>query len=183
MAYKIKVITFILASAGILFPTGALCQQENSPPATVRHVDLDRYRGLWFELAKIPNRFQKQCAGEATAYYSIRRDGKIEVTNRCRTEDGDFDEARGIAKVEDPVSNAKLKVSFVKILGVRLFWGDYWVIGLGDDYEYAIVGTPDRKYGWVLSRTPNVDTGTLQEINETLQQQGYDPADFELTPQ
>jgi apolipoprotein D and lipocalin family protein len=156
-------------------------QTENPPPATVPSVDLERYAGLWYEIAKIPNRFQKKCAANTTAYYSIRRDGKIDVINRCMKSNGEFDEAKGIARVEDTVSNAKLKVSFVRLLGIQMFWGDYWIIGLGDDYEYAVVGTPDRKYGWILSRTPDLDAAKLQTITELLRRQGYDPADFEMT--
>lgn len=167
----------------LLIPSLAWSRQDNSPPATVPSVDLERYAGLWYEIAKIPNRFQKKCAGNTTAYYSIRSDGKIDVINRCMKQNGDFDEARGIARVEDPLSNAKLKVSFVRFLGMSLFWGDYWIIGLGDNYEYAVVGTPNRKYGWILARNPKLDEATLQTITELLREQGYDPADFEMTRQ
>jgi apolipoprotein D and lipocalin family protein len=134
---------------------------------------------LWYEIAKIPNRFQKHCVRGTTARYSRRADGKIDVVNQCITENGDVDEARGIAKVENAASNAELKVSFFRLLGLRPFWGNYWIIGLGDDYEYAIVGTPDRKYGWVLSRTPEVSPEALERMFEELRSQGFDAANFE----
>jgi apolipoprotein D and lipocalin family protein len=97
--------------------------------------------------------------------------------------DGKVDEAKGIAKVVDPVSNSRLKVSFFRPLGISLFWGDYWIIGLGTDYEYAIVGTPDRKYGWILARQSRLEQAQLDKIFGLLQRQGYQPADFIMTPQ
>lgn len=152
-------------------------------PATVATVDLQRYLGRWCEIAKIPNRFQKQCASGTTAEYTLRADSTIEVRNRCAREDGRRAEAKGIAKVVDRASNAKLKVSFVRFLGLQLFWGDYWILGLGADYEYAIVGTPDRKYGWILSRTPRMTPDRLDAAFATLRSRGYDPARFEMTTQ
>jgi apolipoprotein D and lipocalin family protein len=158
-------------------------RDKAAPPVTVEHVDLERYVGLWYEIAKIPNRFQRQCVRGTTAQYSIRSDGNIDVVNSCITKEGTVDEARGLAKVENKVSNAQLKVSFFRLLGLRLFWGDYWIIGLGDDYEYAVVGTPDRKYGWILSRSPEIAPIVLERILEELRIQGYDPKHFELTGQ
>lgn len=148
-------------------------------PTTVRSVDLSRYAGLWYEVAKIPNRFQDQCVRGTTAEYSIREDGQIDVLNSCTTESGEVDAAEGLAKIVEAETNAKLKVSFVSFFGWRPFWGDYWILGLGDEYEYAIVGSPDRKYGWVLSRTPELSATVLAGIYEQLEAQGFDPADFE----
>lgn len=174
--------------AGMLL-SGLLLQaptpaRADDPPAvrTVPSVDLERYVGRWYEIAKIPNRFQKQCARGTTAEYSLREDGRIDVLNGCFEEDGDRDEARGLAKVVDTESNAKLEVSFVNILGWRPFWGDYWVIGLDDDYRWAIVGTPDRKYGWVLARTPELDDDTMEKIFAIIERNGYRRDDFELSP-
>nr|MBP9120943.1 lipocalin family protein [Ignavibacterium sp.] len=83
----------------------------------------------------------------------------------------------------DKKSNAKLEVSFVSFLGWRPFWGDYWIIGLDENYQWAIVGTPNRKYGWVLSRTPNLDNTTLDKIFGIIKDQGYDPKKFEISKQ
>jgi apolipoprotein D and lipocalin family protein len=152
-------------------------------PQTVPQVDLQRYAGLWYEIAKIPNRFQKKCAGHTTAEYTLRDDNKIRVVNRCVKEDGSVEEIEGIAKVVDPVSQTRLKVSFFRPLGISLFWGDYWIIGLGQDYEYAIVGTPNRKYGWILSRKPQLSKDKLEDIFQQLREQGYRPEDFQMTPQ
>lgn len=157
--------------------------QEPGPPTTVERVDLARYVGLWYEIARIPNSFQDQCSRDVTAEYVLRDDGRIDVINRCIKNDSEVDEAKGLARVEDRESNARLKVSFFSILGWRPIWGDYWVIGLGADYEYAIVGTPDRKYGWVLAREPQIEAELLDSIYTTLREQGYAPDDFRLTPQ
>lgn len=153
------------------------------PPQTVPQVDLQRYVGLWFEIAKIPNRFQKQCAGGTTAEYTLREDGTIRVVNRCLRADGSTDEAVGRAKVADRETNAKLEVSFVRFLGRNFFWGDYWIIGLGAEYDYAIVGHPERKYGWILARTPRLEPVLMEEIFSTLRRAGYEPAQFEMTRQ
>ncbi len=152
-------------------------------PATVDSVNLNKYVGLWYEIAKIPNSFQSKCDHNTTAEYKLRDDGKIDVINRCIEKDGSVNEAKGTAKVVDSKTNAKLEVSFVRILGINLFWGDYWIIGLDKNYRYAVVGTPTRKYGWILSRTPELPKGDIENIYKLLLQQGYDPKDFEFTAQ
>jgi apolipoprotein D and lipocalin family protein len=156
---------------------------RKSEPSTVDSVDLKKYAGLWYEIARMPNRFQKQCACNTTATYSIRDDGRIDVLNRCTKSDGTIDEAEWIARIVDTVKNSKLEVSFVRLLGIRLFWGDYWIIGLEKDYRYAVVGTPSRKYGWILSRTPSLVQADKSRVFEILKQQGYDPGSFIFTEQ
>ncbi len=134
---------------------------EKLPPLqTVAKVDLDRYLGTWYEIATIPMRFQKGCFA-TQAEYERRDDGQISVTNSCR--DGSLEApyrfARGRARVIDRQSNAKLEVTFF-----WPFWGDYWVIELADDYSYAVVGHPSRKYLWILGRSPRMQ----QEIYDVL---------------
>lgn len=148
---------------------------------TVPEVDLVRYQGRWFEIARLPNRFQDQCLGNVTANYKQLDDGNIEVINRCLDEQGKMDEAKGIARIIDRSTNAKLEVSFVSLLGWNLFWGDYWVVGLGDSYEYAIIGEPSRKYGWILSRSDHLSMENWVVIQQILIQSGYDPNDFVQT--
>ena len=145
-------------------------------------VDLEKYQGVWYEIAKIPNRFQSHCAKNTTATYSIT-DGEIEVINRCVEEDGELDEAEGVARVVDTLTNAKLEVSFVSFLGWRPFWGAYWIIGLDEDYQWAVVGHPEREYGWILSREKTLSEETKNEIFSILEGEGYNPADFEMTIQ
>lgn len=155
---------------------------DERPVTPVGRVDLERYAGLWYEIAKIPNRFQKQCARGTTAEYTLREDGRIDVVNRCIKDNGEWDEAKGVAKIEGTDSNAKLKVSFVSFIGWRPFWGDYWIIGLDEDYRWAVVGTPNRNYGWVLSRKPAIDDVTLETIFEILERNGYVRDQFEMSP-
>ena len=110
-------------------------------------------------------------------------DGEIKVINSCIDEDGEVDDADGLARIVDKKSNAKLEVSFVSFLGWRPFWGDYWIIGLDENYQWAIVGTPSRKYGWVLSRTSKLDETTMNNIFNIIKNQGYDPKKFEISKQ
>jgi len=147
----------------------------------VPSVELKRYAGGWYEIARIPNRFQRQCARHTIAQYGLRPDGRLSVLNQCIKRSGNVDQATGVAKVVDPVSRAKLKVSFVSVLGWRPFWGDYWVIGLDHDYRWAVVGSPDRRYGWVLSRTPRLDDASMASIRELLERQGFAWSRFELS--
>lgn len=134
----------------------------------VPSVDLSRYTGRWYEIARLPNRFQKKCADSVTADYALRADGKIQVVNRCRKTSGEFTSAKGKAKIVDKKTNAKLKVTF--------FWpfsGDYWILDLGPNYEYAVVGDPSRKYLWILSRTPRIDDTLYQQLLAKMEARGF----------
>jgi apolipoprotein D and lipocalin family protein len=157
--------------------------KRNGTVNTVPYVDLSKYTGKWYEISKIPNSFQKGCARNTTAEYKLREDGKIDVINKCIEDNGSVNEAEGLAKVTDEKTNSKLKVSFVSIFGIHLFWGDYWIIGLDKNYEFAVVGHPERKYGWILSRTPKLSDEKLQEAYSILKNNGYNPKDFEMTTQ
>ncbi len=182
---KIKIILIISAILIMVsfFNFSLLRAQDEKPPVTVDSVDLQKYAGMWYEIARIPNSFQKKCARNTTATYLLRGDGNVDVVNRCIEKDGNISESKGIAKVTDAKSNSKLEVSFVRILGIQLFWGDYWIIGLDKDYRYAIVGTPSRKYGWILSRTPKLSSEDMDTIFGILKKQGYNPNDFVPTVQ
>jgi apolipoprotein D and lipocalin family protein len=172
-----KIIFYIIIISAVIMA------QKGNQPQTVNSVDLKKYTGLWYEIAKIPNNFQDQCTGGTTAEYSLEEDGKIKVVNSCIDEDGKKDVAEGIAKVVDKNTNAKLEVSFVSFLGIRPFWGDYWILGLGDNYEYAVVGSPDRKYGWILAREKQLSKEYLDEAFAVLKTNGYDTRKFEMTKQ
>lgn len=138
------------------------------PPVTVPRVDLARYMGTWYEIAKYPNRFQKGCLC-TTATYTLRSDGKVTVVNQCRTAEGRTREARGWAKIVDPSTNAKLKVTFF-----WPFFGDYWILALGEDYCWAMVGAPDRRYLWILSRTQRLEETIYQMLAERAAALGFD---------
>jgi len=161
----------------------AVASAGKQPPATVPFVDLQRYAGLWYEIASIPNRFQKHCRGNTTASYRPIEEQLIEVVNSCLDKEGSIDTAEGVARIVDPASNAKLEVSFVSLFGWQLFWGDYWVLELAPDYSYALVGTPNYRYGWILSRTPELSVEIRKRLDERLRASGYDPAVFVDTPQ
>jgi apolipoprotein D and lipocalin family protein len=176
--YLVSLISFSI----IFLMSCASSQNKDLPPLkTVEQVDLDKYIGVWYEVAKIPNSFQDQCAYGTTAEYKIQKDSSIQVINKCYDENGEPDIADGVANVVDKKTNSKLEVSFVSFLGIRPFWGDYWIIGLDENYQWAVVGTPGRKYGWVLSRTPSIPDETMQEIFDILKSQNYDPASFEIS--
>jgi len=168
----------------LLIPLTAFSRTETETElTTVDSVDLERYLGVWYEVAQIPNRFQKQCVKNTTAEYSLKEKGKIRVVNRCTNKDGEIETVEGTAKVVDKATNARLKVSFVSILGINLFWGDYWIIGLDAEYKWAIVGTPSRKYGWILSRTSELTDVQWEQINGILTEKGYDTERFVRTEQ
>jgi len=151
---------------------------SEAPLPVVSAVDLKRYLGKWYEIARYPAWFQKGCVG-STAHYSLLDDGKIQVINRCYKDslDGAMKESKGKAEVVDTTTNAKLKVWF--------FWpfkGNYWIIDLSPDYQWAVVGEPSRKYLWILSRTPVMDETVYQRILARLPGKGYDP-DKLITPE
>ena len=164
-----------------LLPTAAAflllaCATGQAPPlAVVPQVELARYMGTWYEIASYPTWFQKGCAA-STAAYVLNPDGTVDVLNQCR-KDGEIVAARGTAWAPDPSVPAKLRV--------RFFWpfsGDYWIIDLGSDYEYAVVGHPSRDYLWVLSRTPRMEADLYARILARLQRNGYDPSRLVRTP-
>lgn len=150
--------------------------RQSPPLQVVPAVDLSRYIGTWYEIASFPQRFQKGCT-DSRAEYRIRPDGDVEVLNSC-LRNGKVDTAKGRAWVVDKVTNAKLKVSF--------FWpfrGDYWIIDLGKDYEYAVVAAPSMNYLWILSRTPQMEEQRYQEIVSRLRARGFDIAKLNRTVQ
>ena len=131
------------------------------------HVELEKYLGKWYEIAHLPAKFQEGC-NETTATYTLSKDGSISVLNQC-TKNGKMKQAKGKAKVVDKNSNAKLKVTFF-----WPFYGDYWIIKLGNNYDYSVVGTPNRKYLWILSRTPQMDDNLYSQILEHVKSKGFD---------
>lgn len=137
-------------------------------PQPQKRVDLQKYLGRWYEIARYEQGFQKGCEG-VTADYSLRADGSIDVLNRCRKPDGKSSEARGRAKVVDEDTNAKLKVSFF-----GPFYGDYWVLDHADDYSSAIVGEPSGRYLWILDREATPADAEVQKLIDRARELGYD---------
>ena len=141
-----------------------------APLEVAPSVDLARYAGKWYEIARLPNRFQRDCAGSTAATYTLRADGKITVLNECRKADGRQKSAKGTARVADAKGpNTKLKVTF--------FWpfsGKYWIIDLDPEYRWAVVGEPGRDYLWILNREPQLDAALYQQIVERARHRGFD---------
>ncbi len=145
-------------------------------PPTVGFVDLNRYIGKWYEVASIPQSFQKQCVKNVTAEYSFAEKNRIKVVNSCEQSDGTRDEAVGRAKVKDKETNAKLRVTFVKVFGKWFFplGGNYWILDLAPDYSYSLVGDPKLEYAWILSRTPQISREVLINAESKFKVLGYD---------
>ena len=158
----------------------AACQSAHPPMDVVDDVNLDRYTGKWYEIASFPQRFQRGCVA-STATYTRRDDGRIDVLNECR--DGSFDgelrQAEGVAWVADPSeSNAKLMVQF--------FWpfrGDYWIIELDANYQFAVVGHPSREYLWILARARTLEPEQYARLLERIEAHGYALDRLNRTPQ
>lgn len=175
----------LLALAGVAALGLAACATVLSPhpvgnravPQPAKSVDLSRYLGKWYELARYEQSFQKDCDG-VTADYSLRDDGAIDVLNRCRTPDGKMKDAEGKAKVVDTTTNAKLKVSFF-----GPFYGDYWVLDHADDYSWSIVGEPSGRYLWLLHRQSNPGDKVVADLTARAARLGYDTSMLRITKQ
>lgn len=164
--------TFVALALGLLANLPAYAEQ---PLSTVAQVDVARYSGQWYEIARLPMRFQAQCASDVSAHYRLNDNGSIAVTNRCRRADGSWDQAEGLARAQDG-SNSRLRVTFLP-KGLRwLPFGKapYWILALDGNYQTAMVGEPGRRYLWLLSRTPQMDEAVYQAYLQQAQAQGYD---------
>mgnify|MGYP001053218379 CR=1 FL=1 len=137
---------------------------------TVAEVDLNQYQGKWYEIARLPNSFERGL-NSITAEYRLMENGRIEVINSGRKIDdpSKLQQSKGIAKVPDERYPGRLKVSFF-----RPFWGDYYIFELDGAYRYALVGTPSRDYFWILARTPELDEETLKRLLQRASDEGFD---------
>jgi len=179
-----RVLCLVVTIFALAVTPGTPAWAEPSPPAAAPRVDLTRYVGQWFEVARYPNRFQRNCSGDVVVAYTLRDDGRITVDNRCRRADGSVDRALGLAKLAtDEGSNAKLKVRFAPeaLSFLPFVWADYWVLEVADDYSHAIVGTPDRKYLWLLARAPTVPEDLYARLVASATAKGFDAARLQRT--
>lgn len=175
---SLAVIGFMIFSLCLPVWAGNMDKVES-----VEYVDINKYMGTWYEYARIPNRFQNKCKGNVTADYTLLPDGNVRVINKCLENNGKTDEANGVAKIVDNKTNSQLKVSFFSIFGIHLFWGNYWVLYIDNDYSVAVVGEPSRKYGWILSKETNPDEKIINEAYEALRENGYSKDKFIKTGQ
>ncbi len=178
---KKTIILLILQLLSVTF----IFAQDASQVKPVQNVDLKKYTGKWFEIARYPNKFQKNCVGNTMATYTIKEDKTIEVLNECLEKDGKVNQAKGKAKVADKTTNAKLKVRFAPsfLSFLPQVWGDYWIIDLDENYQYAAVGDPKREYFWILSREPEMSDTTFQAILRRAENMGFNPGKVAKTSQ
>jgi len=178
-----EVGVFFLISISAVFPAFAA---ETAPPLqTIQSLDVPRYMGTWFEIAKYPNRFQKQCVRNTSAEYSLQKDGTVKVLNRCQLASGDMDEAEGQARQIGGLKSPKLEVRFAPawLSWLPMVWGKYWVIDLDPEYQLVAVSEPSREYLWVLARTQQVDKAKYNALLQRLKAKGFDLNKLELSPQ
>lgn len=177
----------ILLAALVLGAHAPAATAEPPQPAltSIEALDVPRYMGTWYEIAKYPNRFQRHCAGFTQAEYRLQEDGRVRVANRCRTADGALDEAIGTARQIGDANSPRLQVRFAPawLSFIPSVWGDYWVIDLDPDYRLAAVSEPRREYLWILSRTPTVDPQALEALRTRLAARGFDLSRLEMTRQ
>jgi len=160
-------------------------QPANGTLSTIAALDIPRYMGTWFEIAKYPNWFQRKCTGGTKAEYKLKNDGVVQVVNRCRVESGEMIEAIGAARQIGSATSPKLEVRFAPewLSFLPLVWGDYWVIDLDEHYQLVAVSEPKKEYLWILARTPNIDSNAYKNILARLLQKGFDLRKLEVTKQ
>lgn len=182
---KKKLLASLLSLAALTATANELLPPQPVPLSAVSALDVPRYMGTWYEIAKYPNWFQKKCTGETRAEYTLRPDGKVQVINRCRLTTGEMNEAVGTARQIGQPNSAKLEVRFAPawLSFLPFVWGDYWVIDLDKDYQLVAVSEPKQEYLWILSRTPTVDQGAYRQLLTRLASKGFDLDKLELTRQ
>lgn len=161
-------------------------RRRQEQPPTSRQVDLTRYAGRWFEIARLPNSFQRGCDRDVVVHYTLRPDGRVSVQNQCVRADGTIQRATAVAKpVAHDESHARLKVRFAPAAFAFLpfVWGNYWILDLAPDYTWALVGEPSRRYFWLLARTPSMPAPQYHELLRKAALKGYDTTQVVRTRQ
>lgn len=158
---------------------------ELQPVKTIPSIDVARYLGTWYEIAKFPNWFQRKCLSGTNANYQLKEDGNVKVTNRCKVEGGEMAQAIGTARQIGGATSPKLEVRFAPdwLAILPFVWGDYWVIDLDSQYQLAAVSDPRREYLWILSRTPKVNQKSYDDLLQRLITQQFDLSQLSFTPQ
>jgi apolipoprotein D and lipocalin family protein len=180
-----KIHLALLGIAFSLLQVQVQAQTSEIPVKTIASLDVPRYLGTWYEIAKFPNWFQRKCVSNTKAVYSIKSDGNLRVLNSCKPAEGDAAEAEGTARQIGAKDSPKLEVRFAPawLSFLPMVWGNYWVIDLDSQYQLAAVSDPKREYLWILSRTPQLDPKVYEELLGRLQAQQFDVRKLELTPQ
>lgn len=184
-----KIIFAAVLPALLIFTSLASAQKKNSENMpelpTVSSVNVQRYSGKWYEIARYPNKFQRKCVGNTTTTYAAKADGKIAVINQCVLKDGAVGRAEGEATIVDTMSNAKFETSFASKYKSFLSsdWDNYWIVDLDENYQYAAVADPKRENLWILSRTPEMKDSVYQNILRRIEKLGFAPGKLTKTPQ
>ena len=183
--FSSTLIGLYLVIAGLPAYSQSGSQASDLPVRTIASLDVPKYLGTWYEIAKFPNWFQKKCVGNTKAVYSMRADNNLKVLNSCKNADGVVSEAEGTARQIGAQDSPKLEVRFAPawLSFLPMVWGDYWVIDLDPQYQVAAVSDPKREYLWVLSRTPQLDKKVYEDLLQRLQAQQFDVRKLEITPQ
>ena len=165
--------------------SSAVADTPAAPLQSIASLDVPRYMGRWYEIAKLPNWFQRKCVADTSATYRLLADGRVEVLNQCRKDSGEMDQATGVARQIGPANSPRLQVRFAPgwLSALPFVWGDYWVIDLDDAYELVAVSEPKRQYLWILSRTPRVDEARYSALLERLRGMGLEVGRLERTKQ
>lgn len=169
-----KIFALAVAAASLV----TACH-SSQPLDVAANVDLKRFQGKWFEVASLPRDTQVGCTG-TTAFYTLQGDGSIGIVNECRLGSlgGSVRAVTATALVPDPAVPAKLSLDFG-----GGYYGDYWILEVGANYEYAVVGHPTRQYLWILSRTPTLDPAKLGVAIAHAQAQSFDTSNLAYTTQ
>ncbi len=181
---RLFVTLLFVGLAGALGSMGVGAQTPALALTTVASMDVPRYMGTWYEVAKFPNRFQKMCVRNTQATYSLQTDGTVRVLNRCTTSDGLSKEAEGAARQIGPATSPKLQVRFAPawLAFLPMVWGNYWVIDLDPNYQWVAVSEPEREFLWILSRTPQMEPSVYQALVARLAANGFDTGKLEVSP-
>jgi apolipoprotein D and lipocalin family protein len=181
-ALLISILGLLLIALG---SSQVMAQQGDQSVKTIASLDVPRYLGTWYEIAKFPNWFQKKCISNTKAVYTAKSDGNLRVLNSCKAASGETSEAEGLARQIGAKDSPKLEVRFAPewLSFLPMVWGDYWVIDLDSQYQVAAVSDPRREYLWVLSRTPQIDPKVYADLLQRLKQQQFDIQKLELTSQ
>lgn len=182
----IAALCFSFVAWLVLAPAQA--QSTDTPPApleAITSLDVARYMGTWYEVAKYPNWFQKRCIANTSATYATQQNGMLQVVNRCQKEDGSMSEALGAAKQVGDAYSPKLEVRFAPawLSFLPFVWGNYWVIDLDPQYQLAAVSEPSRKYLWILSRSKTVEPKAYEALLQRLKQKGFNLDAIEISKQ
>ena len=166
-----------LAFAAALL-AGAASAQSPNPLPTVEKVDFVRYAGTWYEIARLPNKLQADCAGDVSTTFTLRGMRTYDIVTRCRRNDGSEETDVGIARVQDLNTNAKMEWRFLPLAVAwwPFAWTDYWIVDLAPDYSWAMAAMPSREAMWILARKPELDAATYDRLVAKARALGFETA-------